>query len=179
MTRPTRSHARLAAAIFPYLALVLLAPARTARAQTSVAPQDTSIDPQLFQPAIGPQNFLTVEGADVPEHKRLSFGLTLNYQQRPYTIFTQTPNGSGETHIIDNQLTSELDAAIGLFGRYQVGIGIPFTLYLDGDEVNAMGMPANLHLVETGIGDIRLAGEGPPRDPGTRRPVRPRRSRPD
>ena len=95
MTRPTRSHARLAAAIFPYLALVLLAPARTARAQTSVAPQDTSIDPQLFQPAIGPQNFLTVEGADVPDHKRLSFGLTLNYQQRPYTIFTQTPNGVG------------------------------------------------------------------------------------
>src|SRR5450631_2226741 len=159
MTRPTRSQARLAAAIFPYLLLVLLAPARTARAQTSVAPQDNSIDAQLFQPAIGPQNFLTVEGADVPEHKRLSFGLTLNYQQRPYTIFTQTPNGSGETHVIANQLTSELDAAIGLFGRYQVGIGIPFTLYLDGDEVNAMGMPANLHLVETGIGDIRLQGK--------------------
>ena len=139
--------------------MVLLTPARTARAQTSVAPQDTSIDTQLFQPAIGPQNFLTVEGADVPEHKRLSFGLTLNYQQRPYTIFTQTPNGSGETHVVANQLTSELDAAIGLFGRFQVGIGIPFTLYLDGDEVNAMGMPANLHLVETGIGDIRLQGK--------------------
>jgi hypothetical protein len=159
MTRPTRSPARLAAAIFPYLALVLLTPVRTARAQTSVAPQDTSIDPQLFQPAIGPQNFLTVEGADVPEHKRLSFGLTLNYQQRPYTIFTQTPNATGETHVVANQLTSELDAAIGLFGRFQVGIGIPFTLYLDGDVVNAMGMPANLHLVETGIGDIRLQGK--------------------
>ena len=36
---------------------------------------------------------------------------------------------------------------------------MPFTLYLDGDEVNAMGMPANLHLVETGIGDIRLEGK--------------------
>ena len=159
MTRPIRSHARLAAAIFPYLALVLLAPARTAHAQTSVAPQDSSIDPQLFQPAIGPQNFLTVEGADVPENKRLSFGLTLNYQQKPYTIFTQTPNGAGETHIVADQLTTELDAAIGLFGRYQVGIGIPFTLYLDGDEVNGMGAPANLHLVETGIGDIRLQGK--------------------
>jgi OOP family OmpA-OmpF porin len=159
MTRPTRSHARLAAAIFPTLALVLLAPAQMARAQTSVAPQDNSIDPQLFQPAIGPQNFLTVEGAEVPEHKRLSFGLTLNYQQRPYTIFTQTPNASGETHVVANQFVSELDAAIGLFGRYQVGIGVPFTFYLDGDEVNSMGMPANLHLVETGIGDIRLQGK--------------------
>jgi len=159
MTRPTRSHARLAAAIFPTLALVLLAPAQIARAQTSAAPQNTSIDTQLFQPAIGPQNFLTVEGAEVPDHKRLSFGLTLNYQQRPYTIFTETSNGSGETHVVANQLTSELDAAIGLFGRYQVGIGIPFTFYLDGDEVNSMGMPANLHLVETGIGDIRVQGK--------------------
>jgi OmpA-OmpF porin, OOP family len=162
MTRPTRSRARLAAATLPYLAPILLAPillapARTAHAQMSVAQQDTSIDPQLFQPAIGPQNFLTVEGADVPEHKRLSFGLTLNYQQRPYTVFTQVSNGTpGSTHVIDNQFSSELDAAVGLFGRYQVGIGIPFTLYLDGDEVNAMGMPANLHLVETGIGDMRL-----------------------
>ena len=50
----------------------------------------------------------------------------LNYQQRPYTAFVQgsTP---GTVYIIDNQLTAELDAAIGLFGRYQVGIGLPFT----------------------------------------------------
>src|SRR6185312_5218601 len=158
MNRPIRPRA-FAAATLPLLALVLLAPARTARAQTSVAPQDTSIDPQLFQPAIGPQNYLTVEGADVPEHKRLSFGLTLNYQQNPYTIFTQSANAGGETHLVADQLSSEIDAAIGLFGRYQVGIGIPFTFYLDGDEVNGMGMPANLHLRETGIGDLRLQGK--------------------
>ena len=158
MNRQTRSLA-LAAATLPFLTLVLLAPARTARAQTSVAPQDTSVDPQLFQPAIGPGNFLTVEGADVPEHKRLSFGLVLNYQQRPYTIFTQSDIGAGATHVVDNQVSSELDAAIGLFGRYQLGIGIPFTFYLDGDEVNGMGMPANLHLRESGIGDLRLEGK--------------------
>jgi hypothetical protein len=74
--------ARGAAIAFSLLPAILLAPARPAVAQNR-APQDTSIDPQLFQPAIGPQNFLTVEGAQVPDHKRLSFGLTLNYQQRP------------------------------------------------------------------------------------------------
>ena len=47
-------------------------------------------------------------------------------------------------------------AAIGIGGRFQVGLGIPFTLFLDGDEVDAMGAPANLHLRESGIGDIRL-----------------------
>jgi hypothetical protein len=157
MTPKTRSRARGAAIALPFLSLFVLVLARPAAAQNR-APQDTSIDPQLFQPAIGPLNFLTVEGAQVPDHKRLSFGLSLNYQQRPYTVFTlgATP---GETHVIDNQLTGELDAAIGLFGKYQVGIGLPFTPYLDGDEISPMGVPANLHLTESGIGDLRLEGK--------------------
>jgi hypothetical protein len=138
--------------------LVLLAPV-SAHAQASTPPLDKTIDTQLFQPAIGPQNYLTVEGADVAEHKRLSFGLSLNYQQRPYSVFTSGTGASTETHLVDNQLTSELDAAIGLFNRFQVGIGIPFTFFLDGDEVDAMGAPNGLHLRETGIGDIRLEGK--------------------
>ena len=156
MTSPIRPRARLAATFFPLLTTLVFS-AGAARAQ-NVAPRDTSIDPQLFQPAIGPQNFLTVEGAQVPDHKRLSFGLELNYQQRPYTVFTQGQN-QGNTYIIDNQLTGELDAAIGLFNRYQLGVGIPFTPYLDGDVVDAMGMPAHLHLKESGIGDIRIEGK--------------------
>jgi OmpA-OmpF porin, OOP family len=157
MTPQTRSRARGAAIACSLSSLLLLAPARQAAAQNRPS-QDTSLDAQLFQPAIGPQNFLTVEGAQVPEHKRLSFGLMLNYQQRPYTAYVQgsTP---GTVNIIDNQLTAELDAAIGLFGRYQLGIGLPFTPYLDGDEINAMGLPANLHLRESGIGDVRLEGK--------------------
>src|ERR1700753_512052 len=109
MKRQTRSRARIATAPLPLLALVLLAPVGAARAQ-NVAPQDTSIDPQLFQPAIGPHNFLTVEGAEVPEHKRLSFGLTFDYQQQPYTIFTEGAN-PGAPHLIDKQLTGGLAAA--------------------------------------------------------------------
>jgi Putative MetA-pathway of phenol degradation/Thrombospondin type 3 repeat len=157
MTPKTRSCAHGAATTFSLLTLLLLPPARMAHAQNQ-PPQDTSLDPQLFQPAIGPQNFLTVEGAEVPEHKRLSLGLTLNYQQRPYTVFTQGAM-AGETHVIENQLTGELDAAIGLLGRFQLGVGLPFTPYLDGDEVSPTGVPANLHLTESGIGDVRLEGK--------------------
>ncbi|HVY40790.1 MAG TPA: thrombospondin type 3 repeat-containing protein, partial [Polyangia bacterium] len=156
MTSPIRPRARLAATFFPLLTTLLFS-AGAARAQ-NVAPRDTSIDPQLFQPAIGPQNFLTVEGAQVPDHKRLSFGLELNYQQRPYTVFTQGQN-QGNTYIIDNQLSGELDAAIGLFNRYQLGVGIPFTPYLDGDVVDGMGMPTGQHLKESGIGDVRIEGK--------------------
>jgi hypothetical protein len=157
MTSKTRSRARGAVIAFSHITLFLLSAARPAGAQNK-PPQDTSIDPQLFQPAIGPQNFLTIEGAEVPDHKRLSFGLTLNYQQRPYTIFSEG-NSPSATNVIDNQLTGELDGAIGLFGKFQLGIGLPFTPYLDGDVESATGAPANLHLIESGIGDLRLEGK--------------------
>ena len=125
MNRQTRSRAHLAAATLPLLATALLAPTRVAHAQ-NLPPRDTSIDPMLFQPAIGPNNFLTLDGTDVLEHKRLSFGLEFNYQHGAYSIFTEGANPSS-TQVVRNQLTGELDAAIGLFGRYQIGIGLPFT----------------------------------------------------
>jgi hypothetical protein len=53
------------------------------------APQDTTIDAQLWQPAIGPRNFITVENTAVPEHKMFGLGLSLNYQRRPYILYTQ------------------------------------------------------------------------------------------
>ena len=54
---------------------------------------------------------------------------------------------------------TELTAAIGLFDRFQVGIALPFTLYLSGDEVDAMGLPTGYRLTESGIGDLRVEGK--------------------
>ncbi len=119
---------------------------------------DRTIDTQLFQPAIGPRNFLTVESPSVPDHKRLGFNFTANYQRRPTLVFTEGAN-PGETHLVDDQLTTEIDAAMGLFGRYQIGLGIPFTAYLSGDEIDAMGLPTGYRLKESGIGDIRIEGK--------------------
>jgi OmpA-OmpF porin, OOP family len=153
MTSTRLSLARFISITLP--ALVVLLDAGSARAQ---APRDTTIDAQLFQPAIGPRNFLTVEGAEVPEHKRLSFGLTLNYQRRPYVIFTKgtTP---GTAYVIDDQMTGEISGAIGLFERFQVGIGLPYTLYLSGDVIDAMGVNTGARLHENGIGDMRVEGK--------------------
>jgi hypothetical protein len=139
------------------LTLGLLAASRVARAQ-NIPPTDTSIDAQLFQPAIGPNNFLTIESTTVADHKRSSFGLMLNYQRNPYTTFT-VGGAPMTTALVAHQLTSELDAAMGLFGRYQVGIGLPFTLYLKSDQVDVMGMANGWTTRETGIGDIRIEGK--------------------
>jgi OOP family OmpA-OmpF porin len=138
------------------LSLGLIAPGM-ARAQT--APTAKSIDSQLFQPAIGPHNFVTIDGAEVAEHKRLSFGLTLNYQRRPYTTFTQGTT-EGAAHVVDDQLTGNLQAAIGLFDRFQLGVDVPYTLYLTGDDIDAMGVATGGRLHENGLGDIRVEGKG-------------------
>jgi hypothetical protein len=117
-----------------------------------------SIDTQLFQPAIGPHNFLTIDGAEVLEHKRLSLGLKLNYQRRPYSMFT-TGTTEGTAYLVDNQFTGELDLAIGLFDRFQLGVGLPYTAYLSGDAVDAMGVATGGRLHENGIGDVRVEGK--------------------
>src|SRR5260221_5683315 len=78
-------------AFFIVAAWDLVAPS-PARADTPFA---RTIDANLFQPAIGPRNFLTLDGADVSEHKRFSLGLTLNYQRRPYSMYpTGTTTGT-------------------------------------------------------------------------------------
>ncbi len=160
MTLTNRSRAR-AATLLPglsvALALVSLLTAPPARAQ-SIAPRDTSLDVNLFQPAIGPHNFVTVEGTAVAEHKRLTFGLYLNYQTHPYVVFTRGATNAS-VNVVDNQTTAELNAAIGLFGKYQIGIALPYTLHLSGDLVDDMGLPANLRLTENGIGDARIEGK--------------------
>jgi outer membrane protein OmpA-like peptidoglycan-associated protein len=142
---------------FGSLAFVSLAFGPPAHAQLA-APQDTTIDAQLWQPAIGPRNFITVENTAVPEHKMLGLGLSLNYQRHPYILYTQGST-MGQSNLIDSQWTTELTAAIGLFGRYQAGLALPFTLYLAGDEVDAMGQPIPFRLSESGIGDLRIEGK--------------------
>jgi OOP family OmpA-OmpF porin len=159
MILTNRSRAR-AATLVPGLAVasLLVAQLVSPAAQAQTVPRDTTLDVQLFQPAIGPRNFVIVEGTSIAEHKRLSFGLTLNYQTHPYVVFTR--GAMEETaNVVDNQTSAELNAAIGLFGRYQVGIALPYTLHLAGDQVDDMGLPTNFRLKENGIGDLRIEGK--------------------
>jgi len=128
---------------------------RPALAQTAAVPLDTTIDTQLFQPAIGPRNFLTLDSPSVPEHKLFGVGVMLHYQHRPYSVFTQGGNPS-QSNLVDHQLTMDLGIAMGLFGRYQIGVGVPFTPYLAGDEISDTGMPRFSRLTESGIGDVRV-----------------------
>ena len=88
---------------FASLAFVSLAFGPPAHAQLA-APQDTTIDTQLFQPAIGPRNFITVEGTGRPRAQACSgFGLTLNYQRHPYIALHAGATRCGQSNLVDYQ----------------------------------------------------------------------------
>jgi hypothetical protein len=136
----------------------MLSAAAPAQAQL-VPPLDTTIDVQLWQPAIGPRNFITVESTAIPEHKLFGFGLATTYQRNALLVYQQGGSTPTTSNIVNHQWWTELSASMGLFGRFQAGVAVPFTLYLTGDEIGATGMPIPYRLVESGIGDLRLEGK--------------------
>lgn len=162
LTAPTTTTGRFTRRSLLVLAGLGLTTSGVARAQTA-PPLDRSVDVQLFQQAIGPQGFLTVDSATVPLHKQFSLGLMGNFQNRPFTLYTADVAGNlGSTRvdIVRNQVSGELQFALGLFDRFQVGAALPFTAYINGENFNELGQPAGSSFKSGGIGDLRLEGKG-------------------
>jgi OmpA-OmpF porin, OOP family len=120
-----------------------------------------SFDVQLFQTAIGPNPFFTLDSTQVPEHKKFSLSLTTSYQRNPFTIYTVAGENQLEdsVEVVRDQISSELTGAIGLGGRFQLGLAIPLTLFMQGDDFTPMGEASGFALSSRGVGDIRLEGK--------------------
>src|SRR5579872_3523174 len=130
-----------------------------AQSAASVVPADKSLDVQLFQPAIGPRNFLTVDAAEVPGSKQVGFGLILNYQDRPYVLTTKRPMPATAT-LVSSQMTANLSAAVGLYDRLQLGVDLPFTAFIKGDVADQFGVGTGDKLDTYGLGDLRVEAKG-------------------
>jgi hypothetical protein len=117
---------------------------------------------QLFQTAIGPKGFLTVDSASVPAHKTFGLGLFFNYQRTPFSLFTSTAGSElkQSVDVIKQQISAELTGAVGLFDRMQVGFALPMTLKLDGRDFTALGQASEQKLTGAGLGDVRVEAKG-------------------
>src|SRR3989339_535513 len=106
------------------------------------------IDLQLFRPAIDSKGYITVNASQVLRHLDISFGLIVNWARRPLFLEGNPSGGSwcsdgdgpancqpGDSNFIwsrykvDNLVTGNLQAAVGLFKYFEVGLGIPLTLW--------------------------------------------------
>jgi OOP family OmpA-OmpF porin len=134
-----------------------------ARAQTA-APQDRSFSPQLFHPAPGPDEFITVEPAAPLKHKAYGLGLFFNYARDEFSIFGYDTATKKETaaraQLLQNALSMDVWAAIGLFDRFQIALAWPMTLYQSGQDFNDINpAPGGTHVAApTGfaLGDPRI-----------------------
>ncbi len=124
------------------LLLALACVARVAAAQPSLASEAT-FSPQLFHPAPGPTEFMTIEAARPLLHLQVAAGVSFDYARNPLAILTyssrtQDPYGVkvfAQAHAI----SGEAWVALGLFDRAQLALSLPALLYgsgqsFDGDQ---------------------------------------------
>jgi hypothetical protein len=147
--------ALLPVALATTLAALLLGPASPARAQD--IPADNAIDLQLFYPAVGPQRFLTVQGAQVMAPRQFQLGMSLNYMTGALTVYDvdAMDNLENRTTVVDSIFSGQIGGAYGFGDKFHVGAIVPITFSMSGDGLDpATGDPRPGGLSVTGFGDV-------------------------
>jgi OmpA-OmpF porin, OOP family len=146
--------------------LVVFLPA-IAFAQDPTVSRSTAFDVDRLTPPPGPGAFFQVEDGDVAPHLATSFGAMTTVLHQPLVVYSVADTmhvDKGETlsRPVETRVALELMAAIGLYGRYQVGLVLPLVLFQDGDRLRGLDLPAmeeNQPLATTTQGDLRLHGK--------------------
>ena len=107
-------------------ALLLLATATSASAQDITA---QAINTEQFRPALDRFGFLGINGSGTLGHGRWNTGLTTWYSNRPLRINSD----STSERVIDNQMTGDFFAEVGLFGRWSLALEVPLVFYQTGE----------------------------------------------
>jgi outer membrane protein OmpA-like peptidoglycan-associated protein len=118
--------------------LIFVASLLSGPAFAQTAPRDRSFSPQLFHPAPGPDEFITVEPAAPLHHLGLDLGVFFNYGRNVFTIYNYDPVKKEVTSLravpISSLLAADVWFGIGLWDRLQIAIALPMALYQTGDD---------------------------------------------
>jgi OmpA-OmpF porin, OOP family len=133
---------------------------------------------QRFAPAVGPRNFITVQGARTDGKMAFSIGAFGNYGNRPFMLTTcvsatdcDASNAANlrEIAVVETLVTGELTGSLTVVPRVQLGLRLPYT-FTHGAGITtdltdtAVGQQSRQGLKGSGLGDpmaevkIRLAG---------------------
>lgn len=119
---------------------------------------------QRFQPAPGPRNFFTVQGARTDGKMAWSAGLFVNYSDSPFLLKSckaidncdEKGVQSRDIKVIKSMVTGDLLASLTPTPRLQIGLRVPVT-HVQGDGIDtATGDAARGGLKATGLGDPML-----------------------
>jgi OmpA-OmpF porin, OOP family len=148
------------------------------RAAAQVPTQHVSTN--RFVPALGPANYLQLDGAVVGGHMTPSAEVVVDYAHRPFVIYDASCAGGdpddcevndSERDIVAMQLAAYFGGTLTMWQRVQFGLALPF-VYTDGEgfQQSTPTMPDPYIYIPggsaLGMGDprlsakVRLAGEG-------------------
>lgn len=122
--------------------------APSARAQTA-----TGLEVQLFRPAPGRNNFLSLESTRLDEPGSLSFGFFYGYQRDPLVL-----RGGGRIveRIVSDQQTANLLFSVTVASFLEFGVDLPLHTRMDGGGGRYFIPGASLDTAAV-VGDVRLA----------------------
>ncbi|RJS21344.1 hypothetical protein DRW03_18260 [Corallococcus sp. H22C18031201] len=121
----------------------------TSRAQDSAS---QAIDAQQYKPGPGAFDVLGVQSAQVASHLSASFGVSVNYADKPLSVLM---DGQYSAQLVKNQLTADFLGSLSLGGRVEMGIAIPITGHGSQPAGSAdPGLASGTSGV--GLGDIRI-----------------------
>ncbi len=124
-------------------------------------PVDSSVDVQLFDLAVGPHAFLSVDGATLLAPRAFHIAMMIQYARDPLTIYNVDPATNEMTdvraHVVQSMVEGQLVGAYGLMPKLQLGVALPITLSMTGDGLDvATGRADPNGLSVTGLGDARI-----------------------
>ena len=123
---------------------------------------DRSFDVQLFHPAVGSQSFITLDSAEVLEHRMWYFGMVASYARQPLTYTLQGFGDSPSSTTlapVQNLGMTELVAAMGIRNRFEIGAALPLALTWGGDGFDSYGRGTGARGVAAAFGDLRVEGK--------------------
>jgi outer membrane protein OmpA-like peptidoglycan-associated protein len=114
---------------------------------------------QLFRPALDSKGFVTVNATPVLGHLDFSVGLVSSYARH---VLDLRRDGSPNRYAVEDLLTPQLQAAVGLFGWLELGLSLPVHI-LSGSRAPAFVDPAgdpnrdrDLSFSAQSLGDLGL-----------------------
>jgi outer membrane protein OmpA-like peptidoglycan-associated protein len=134
---------------------------------------------QRFSPAVGPRNFITVQGARTDGKMAFSLGVFGNYGDRPFVITTcvsasdcasNDASRLREIRIVETLVTGELLASLTVIPQLQFGLHLPYTfahgagISTDPNDPSSIGQQSRTGLKGSGLADpmaevkVRVAG---------------------
>lgn len=127
-------------------------------ALTGSARAEISANALTFQPAIGPDNIITVEGSRTGARKQIFVNGVLEFSLRPLRLLDAEGNTLANTV---NSITSlHVTGGLGITRWLAVGLHLPVALYQDFDRrTPATDVPGDKNPYPFGVGDLRLWGK--------------------